>query len=172
MSAHVSRLSFVGPRLVVQSRVILALVEIDVTSATLRYPSVPKHNSKKIVGQFVPHRADLIGSYAWRAASRAARGILDRLELEHMAHGGQENGKLICTYDDFAEFGIRRPSISIALSELCDLGLIEIVERGRGGNAAYRRPSKYRLTYLPANSAKPTDEWRQVSGDHHPRYIK
>lgn len=122
---------------------------------------MPRQKPNRIEGQFVAHRVDLIASEAWRTAGRAARGILDRLELEHMAHGGNENGNLTCTYDDFASYGIRRKSIAPALNELVELGLIEIVARGRGGNAAYRHASRYRLTYLATRSAAPTDEWRR-----------
>lgn len=113
-----------------------------------------------IIGQFIPHRIEMLESDAWSRLSLAARRILDRLECEHANHGGVENGALPCTYDDFVAFGLRRKSIAPALRELEDLGFVRVTQRGRGGNAAYRHPSKYRLTYLSTRKAPATDEWR------------
>lgn len=113
-----------------------------------------------IVGQFVPRRLDMLESAAWAGLSLAARKVLDRLEIEHMRHGGADNGHLPCTYDDFARFGIRRKSVADALDELVGLGFIEVTHQGRGGNAVYRHPSRYRLTYLHTKKAAATDEWK------------
>ena len=35
-----------------------------------------------------------------------ARRVLERVILEHMAHGGTQNGDLTVTYDDFALNGL------------------------------------------------------------------
>jgi hypothetical protein len=122
---------------------------------------------QKITGQFVPHRLAMLESAAWRALSFTARRILDRVEIEHMGHGGVENGKLPVTYDDFERFGIRRKSISGGLSELVALGFLEITKRGRMAAAEFHVPSKYRLTYVltfdPAMA--PTDEWSKFASD-------
>ena len=37
--------------------------------------------------------------------SRAARLVVDRVMIEHMAHAGTENGNLVVTYADFVKFG-------------------------------------------------------------------
>jgi hypothetical protein len=66
-------------------------------------------------GPFVLHSLEMRESAAWHALSDKARRILDRLEVEHMMHGGGENGNLICTYDDFRAVGIRRQSIPHAI---------------------------------------------------------
>src|SRR5207302_4402026 len=42
---------------------------------------------------FVMLPRSLLESYAWRALSRAARQVIDRIVIEHLAHGGRENGK-------------------------------------------------------------------------------
>jgi hypothetical protein len=84
--------------------------------------------------------------------------ILSRLEIEHLRQAGKDNGRLICTYQDFAEYGIRRPSIAPAIRLTVQLGFVEITQHGWRA-AGYGRPTHYRLTYLPANSAEPTDEW-------------
>jgi hypothetical protein len=84
--------------------------------------------------------------------------VLLRLEIEHMRQGGQDNGKLICTFDNFEQFGVRRMSIAPAIRLLVKVGLVQITDRGWRA-AEHGRPAKYRLTYLPAYSEPPTDEW-------------
>jgi hypothetical protein len=114
--------------------------------------------------QFVPRRLSMLESPAFRVLSRAARMVLDRIEIEHMHHGGAENGHLPVTYDDFVKYGLHRHAIGPALRELAELGFIEVTERGCAGNREFRSPSKYRLTYCPAKSARGngTHEWRFV----------
>lgn len=126
----------------------------------------PKPNT--IVGQFIPHRVDMLESAAWAGLSLAARKVLDRLEIEHMRHGGADNGQLPCTYDDFERFGIRRKSVADALAELVGLGFIEVTHQGRGGNAVYRHSSRYRLTYLHTKKAAATDEWKNRTPGAYP----
>jgi hypothetical protein len=71
-----------------------------------------------------------------------ARRMLDLLELEHMAHGGRENGNLMLT---FVRAGIRRESIAPTMVELERLGWIEVY---RGGYRGFARsmPNRSRLT--------------------------
>jgi hypothetical protein len=114
--------------------------------------------------QFVPHTLSMLESSAYRVLSRAARMVLDRMEIEHMHHGGAENGNLPVTYDDFVEYGIHRHGISPAIRELEALGFVETTQRGRAGNREFRSPSKYRLTYRNAKGASGdgTHEWRWI----------
>jgi hypothetical protein len=42
------------------------------------------------------------------------------------------------------------------------LGFTEITERGRAGNAEFRSPHKFRLTYFPVRRAPPTHEWQRI----------
>lgn len=116
----------------------------------------------KIAGQFIAHRVEMRTSPAWRALSFDARRVLDRLEVEHAAHAGRENGALPCTYADFVEWGCRRESISDAIRELVALGFVEVMRQGRAGNREFRTPSLYRLTYLHGN-LDPTDEWKRFT---------
>jgi len=103
---------------------------------------------------------------SWSVLSLAARLILDRIEIELAHHGGNDNGKLPVTFDQFVDYGVHRHSIGPALRELCALGYIEITERGRAGVGEWRRPNLYRLTYRPVGNAKPTDEWKRVRTKH------
>jgi hypothetical protein len=116
----------------------------------------------QIAGQFAAHRIDMLCSPAWRVLSLSARRVLDRLEIEHADHGGAENGRLPVTYDDFYRYGIHRHAIGPAIRELVALGFVEITEAGRAGNAEFRKPNVFRLTYLNTKVG-PTDEWQKIT---------
>lgn len=131
--------------------------------ATGRSTAVLKvHTNARLEGPFIAHTKELFSSPVWRALSLVDRRVLDRLEIEHMAHGGTENGNLKCTYADFEAFGLRRASLAPALRKLTALGLVEIVERGRIAKGEFRFPAKYRLTYVTGNLAA-TNEWRKYA---------
>jgi len=84
----------------------------------------------KISEQFVYYTRGMIDSPAYRALSLQARKVLRRLELEHMAHGGQDNGKLPCRYHDFINYGCRKNGLSAALIEVEALGFAKTVTLG------------------------------------------
>ena len=95
----------------------------------------------------------MIKSPAWSVLSLSARRVLDRIEIEHADHGGNDNGRLPVTYDDFERDGIHRHAIGPAIRETVALGFAEITERGRAGNAEFRSPHKFRLTYFRVGRA-------------------
>lgn len=108
---------------------------------------------------------EMLESPANRALSLSAKRILERLEIELYRHGGkpEENGNLPCTYEHFIEFGLHRHAIAPALRELTALGFVEITHQGCAGNAGYRQPTLYRLTYRHFGShQETTDEWRRI----------
>jgi hypothetical protein len=115
----------------------------------------------KINGQFAPRTIEMLRSPAMQVLSLTGRRILDRLEIELSSHGGRDNGGLPVTHDDLVEFGIDRHAIGPALREIEVLGFVEI-KRGRAGNAEFRRPNLFRLTYRPTKGGCETDEWRQI----------
>jgi hypothetical protein len=121
----------------------------------------------KIGGQFSPHLIDMLRSPAWRALSLSARRILDRLEIEMADHGGTSNGKLPATYDDFERYGVHRHGIGPAIRETVALGFLEVTEPGRAGNAEWRRPNLFRLTYRNTDNDGPTNEWEKIETDEH-----
>lgn len=118
----------------------------------------------QIAGQFIAHRREMRESPAWLALTWNARRVLDRLELEHMAHGAEENGNLICTYEQFKAAGLRGPSIAQAINECVALGFVEVTKRGSPSLSRYRNPSTYRLTYIVGRGKNgvPTDEWQRI----------
>jgi hypothetical protein len=116
----------------------------------------------RISGQWSWRTIEMMESPAFRVLSHSAHRVLDRLEIELAHHGGNDNGRLPCTFDHFAEYGIDRHSIAPAMREVEALKFIEVTERGRAGNAEYRRPNLFRLTYKPVGRALATDEWRSI----------
>jgi glutathione synthase/RimK-type ligase-like ATP-grasp enzyme len=49
-----------------------------------------------------------------------------------------------------------------AIREVVALGFVEITKAGRAGNAEYRTPNIFRLTYRHTDYADPTHEWRRI----------
>jgi hypothetical protein len=117
----------------------------------------------KIEGQWVAYTREMIESPAYRVLSLQARKILRRLEIEHCSHGGAENGRLPCTYDDFVRYGCWRKGITEALIEACALGFVRIISIGkRPYGDVPGRPSTYRLTYLHTHDGAATHEWKKI----------
>lgn len=125
------------------------------TGRALRGESAP------IGGSFAARRLEMLESPAMRVLSLSARRVLDRIEIELCHHAGKDNGRLPVTFADFEHFGIDRHAIGPALREAEALGFIEITERGRAGNAEFRSPNYFRLTYRHMKRAEPTDEWQR-----------
>jgi hypothetical protein len=116
----------------------------------------------KIAGQFSARTIEMMESPAFRVLSLSGHRILNRLEIEHAHHGGNDNGKLPVTFEHFAEYGIHDHAIAPAIRECVALGFIEITERGQAGNREFRRPNLFRLTYRDLARAPATNEWRKI----------
>ncbi len=122
-----------------------------------------KRRRTKIAGQFSARLIEMLESPAHRVLSLSARRIINRLEIEHAHHGGTENGNLQITYDQFVEFGIHRHSIAAAIRETVALGFVVVTEKGRAGNAEFRRSNRFRLAFLHTDKAEPTNEWQKIA---------
>ncbi|MBW3097730.1 hypothetical protein [Pseudohoeflea coraliihabitans] len=106
-----------------------------------------------------------LDSVAFGALSRSAIMALMRLLLEHMAHAGTMNGRLVVTHRQFADYGIRQASVAGAIRELEYFGFID-VERGRAYRGQ-REPSIFRLTcYADHMGAPATNRWKAVTSKH------
>jgi len=92
---------------------------------------------------------EMLESPAWQALGIWELRVLHRIWLEHMAHAAKANGRLIVTYADFRQFGVRGDSIADAIEVLEALGWIDITRRGRASFEDARFPSMYGLTWLP-----------------------
>jgi len=114
-------------------------------------------------GQFAWRLIEMLESPAYRVLSLWAHKVLSRIEIELAHHGGRDNGNLPVTYDDFVHYGAHRYRIAPALHELVTMGFVEITKRGRAGNAEFRQPHHFRLTYRHTARDEPTDEWRRIA---------
>ena len=126
-----------------------------------------RRSRKSFHEPFIAHPLSMRTSAAWRKLPANAKEVLFRLEIEHLEHGGSENGNLVCTYDDFERAGIRRASVAQAIRECEALGFLEVKVKGGRAISDLRFPSRYRLTYLigRGKSPDPTHEWRQYETD-------
>jgi hypothetical protein len=106
----------------------------------------------------------MLESPAYRALSLSAHRVIDRIAIELCRHAGTMNGRLPVTYDDFERYGIHRHAIGPAIREAAALGFIQITEQGRAGNAEWRKPSLYRLTFCRSDHdvGDGTHEWKKV----------
>ena len=119
----------------------------------------------RISGQFSVRLIEMLESPAYRALSVSAHRAISRIEIELAAHGGNDNGALPVTYQDFIDYGMVRGSIGPALREAEALGFVQCTRHGRGGNAEYREASLYRLTFAHARDSRqhpPSHEWRRI----------
>ena len=111
--------------------------------------------------QFSARTIRMLRCPAYCVLSLSGRRVLDRIEIEMADHGGTDNGKLPVTYDDFERYGIHRHCIGPAIREVVALGFVEITEQGRAGNAEWRKPNLFRLTYRHTKY-EPTNEWEKI----------
>jgi hypothetical protein len=117
-----------------------------------------------INGQFAARPIEMLESPAYRALSLSAHMVIARIEIELAHHGGNDNGQLPVTIDQFVEYGMHRSSVAPAIREAEALGFIR-VERGRGGNADYRRPNRFYLTFSNWRGSKsepPSHNWKHI----------
>ena len=109
---------------------------------------------------------EMLESPTWRAMSFAARKIIDRLIVEHLAHAGTENGNLISTYSDFEKFEIRRKSIPPAIVAAEVLGFIDVIKRG---GSAFAEMRSRRSIHWHGSTAK-TARRPRIGGKHSRRW--
>jgi hypothetical protein len=109
---------------------------------------------------------EMVTSLSWLALTMHANAaaVVWRLIVEHMGHAGARNGDLTCTYNDFMDFGIRRQSISEAITIAEQLGFIDVKRGKRAEFGRDKNPSKYRLTFEPTCDGSPrTDRWQSAA---------
>jgi hypothetical protein len=132
-----------------------------------RSSSAPKPKDKaflKVRAPFVAIPTEVIVSDAFRTLGIHGRRILDALLVEHNAHAGRENGRLIVTYDQLERgWGVSRRKIAPAIRDLERRGLVRRTAVGCGNRkTGERQPSQYRITFLNSfpDRLRETDEWR------------
>ena len=104
---------------------------------------------------FVWLTQELIASDAWRTLSINGRRLLEFLMIEHMNHGGLENGNLVAPYEQLVAFGITRRLVNPTIDELKTRGLVDVQRAGM------RSATRFALTWLPIGHMEPTNRWRR-----------
>lgn len=123
----------------------------------------PRKASVKLPsGQHVQLPRELIESPVFGAISGPALRALFRLCIEHLAHGGNENGRLAVTHSQFVAFGVGHNNVKPVLIELEALGLIEMTQQGGKSFGDTRLPSRFRLTFPPSRNVDQTHEWYSI----------
>jgi hypothetical protein len=111
----------------------------------------------------------MLHSIAYQSLGIAARRVLDFLIVEHLNHGGKENGRLGATYLQLERFGVTKRDIAKAFAELFETGFVRLTAQGLR-QAGGGEPSRYALTWLPTLMGSPeqvdaTDDWREVAAN-------
>jgi hypothetical protein len=119
----------------------------------------------RIEGQFAPRLIEMLESPAYAALSLYGHRMVARIEIELAHHGGMDNGKLPITFRQFVNYGIPKRWVARTIQELTALGFAEVTEPGRAGNAEWRKPNLFRVTYRHCDRAPPTNEWRHITDD-------
>jgi hypothetical protein len=98
---------------------------------------------------------ELLRSDAWRSLGINERRLIDFLMIEHMRHGGKQNGKLKAPRQQLHAFGIGSHFVSAAIAAAEKCGLVRC---NRGG---MRVATTYALTWLAtADGSPPSHAWR------------
>jgi hypothetical protein len=119
----------------------------------------------RLNGQFRAHLIEMVESPAWQVLLLSERRVIDRIEIELVHHGGNDNGKLPVTYEDFIKYGVSLRLVAPAIRATEALGFIRVTEHGRGGNADHRQPNLFFLTFANSRDSRanpPTHDWRKI----------
>jgi hypothetical protein len=112
-------------------------------AATIALEMLAWDLAAQLAGEAAARRGELAAgarpSPPYRVLSLSARRVLDRISIELAHHGGNDNGKLPVTYEQFVEYGIDRQAIAPAIRELVALGFIEVTRQGKASASEYRR---------------------------------
>jgi hypothetical protein len=92
---------------------------------------------------------------------KGALRVVLRVVIEYLEHDGQDNGRLIVTYDNFEEFGISAPMIPESI-DIAEALRFLIVHRGRKSKKDKRHPNRYGLTFYPIYEEFETNDWKRI----------
>lgn len=114
---------------------------------------------------FVMLYRSMFASPAYRVLSGLARRVLACLILEHLDHGGRDNGRLICPYGQIMEYCCTKDktAVSRALQELRELGFIDFKKGWGAGKDGDHAPNEYLLTFLPVSEDQAAaNKWAHI----------
>jgi hypothetical protein len=119
----------------------------------------------KISGQWSPRLVEMLCSPAYRALNLSEHRVLSRVEIELANHGGNDNGHLPVTKQDFIDYGVSGRLVASSVRANVALGFLRVTMRGRGGNAEHRQPNHFLLTFAYGRDSRaqpPTHDWRKI----------
>jgi len=128
----------------------------------------PKNKPKECgFEQFCWMPLEMMEHEAFRALSFNSLRLLNRLLIEHVQQGGQENGRLVVTHENLRDYGLNGSSVREAIDECVAFGFIRVKAGGRW--AGTNRPNRFQLTWLgwfDDDSARdPENTWKGVTAD-------
>ena len=128
----------------------------------------PGDNAPGALGytQFAWFPREMLESPAFRSLSINSYRLLNALWVEHLAHAGTENGRLVFTHEQLKEFGLTGSKIREAIDELEAFGFITVKLGGK--RALSNQPNRYRIAWLWAQNedgelVAPTAKWKNLS---------
>jgi len=142
---------------------------------------VKRRNS--INDQWSARRREMLESPANRVLSQSAHRAISRIELELCYHGGNDNGQLPITFENFIDYGIDRASVAPALREgrrsasfaFSPVDAVEIASTERRTNSTLlsRTAVTAARSHLPTSGAKSRllRRLRPLRAPHVPRRI-
>lgn len=125
----------------------------------------PKGRAKnwKPEAPFILLPLNFLESYAYRALSAPARKILDFLFIEHLRHGGNENGNLAAPYSQLANFKISSRDIPKAFAMLEAFGIITRLNEYNKINGRYNT-GRYFIDLFPDREGNlPNYAWKKIT---------
>ena len=139
------------------------------SSATHLRKFKPKNRPKECgFEQFCWMPLEMMEHEAFRALSLNSLRLLNRLLIEHVQQGGQENGRLVVTHEALRDYGLNGSSVREAIDECVAFGFIRVKAGGRW--AGTNRPNRFQLTWLgwldDDDSARdPENTWKGATAD-------
>ena len=117
---------------------------------------------------WVFHTLSLLNSDAWKYRSVTLARLLDFLEIEHLAHGGSQNGFLAAPFNQLEAYGLARRLISKAIQEGERRGLLRVTRSRKKGQTLHE-VNRFRLTYFAHRTSvddtswftRPSNEWQR-----------
>jgi hypothetical protein len=115
----------------------------------------------------------MLESWAWRELLRhkVAYLIVMRVIVEYLKHAGQDNGRLVVTYEDLMnDCGIGRRHIPEGLDIAEALGCL-VIHRSRKSRRNQKPPNRYALPFYPIAEEFETNPWNRIKSAEQARAI-
>jgi len=105
----------------------------------------------------------VLDSPGYRALSITAQRILTFLLSEHLSHGGKENGRLMCPYNQLVRMGCSRHAIAPAIDELERFGLVKFTKGDRLGGRPGATRARITFYTVDGKMASATNDYKRIT---------